>query len=139
MKDPPNFRIRRERGRRGAAAVELAAVLSLLCFLTVATCDYGRISRDALIVTNCARNGALYASDSTYAAQSGYTSIQAAALADANLSSTPTVSSTTGTDSSGNNYAEVTVSYTFNTLLNYPGIPSSVPITRTVRMAIAPP
>lgn len=131
-------RTQRPRDRRGAAAVELAGVLSLLCFLSVATCDYARVCRDALIVANCARNGALYASDSTYATASGYSSVTDAALADSTLSPAPTVTSTTGKDSSGNSYAEVTVSYTFSTLLNYPGIPTSVVVNRTVRMAIAP-
>lgn len=125
------------RARRGAAAVELAGVLSILCFLSVATCDYGRACRVAVIVANSARNGALYASDATYAAQSGYASVEDAALADAtDLSPTPTVSSTTGTDASGNKYAEVTVVYNFSTFVNYPGIPSSINLSRTVRMAI---
>jgi hypothetical protein len=91
-------------------------------------------------VANCARNGALYACDSAFASNSAYTSIQQAALADSgNLSPAPTVSSTTGTDTSGNNYVEVTVSYPFQGIINYPGIPSSFTISRTVRMAVSPP
>jgi hypothetical protein len=69
-----------------------------------------------------------------------YTSVQQAALADANgLASTPTVTSVNGTDGNGNSYVDVTVSYPFQTTVNYPGIANSVTIARTVRMAIAPP
>lgn len=126
--------------RRGVASVELAVVLSTLVFICIATCDYARSVYDAVTVANCARNGALYACDSAFASQTPYTSIQQAALADAgNLSPAPTVSSTTGTDSGGNRYVQVTVSYSFQGTINYPGIPSSFTISRTVMMAVSPP
>jgi Flp pilus assembly protein TadG len=126
--------------RRGLASAELAVVLSTLVFICVATCDYARSVYDAVTVANGARNGALYAADSAFAATTPYTSIQQAALADCgNLSPTPTVSSTTSTDASGNNYVAVTVSYAFQSSVNYPGLPGSFTITRTVKMAISPP
>lgn len=126
--------------RRGAATAELAVVLSTLVFICIATCDHARSVYDAVTVANCARNGALYACDSTFAASTPYTSIQQAALADAgNLSPTPTVSSTTGTDTGGNQYVLVTVSYAFQGTINYPGIPGSSTISRTVKMAVTPP
>ena len=124
--------------RRGAAAVELAILSPLLVFLGVAAVDFGRVFYDASIVANCARNGALYASDPLAASISSYSSLQAAALADAtNLSPTPTVSSTTGTDSSGNSYVEVSVSYTFKTIFTYPGVPKTTVVVRKVRMGVS--
>ena len=127
--------------RRGLASVELAAVLTTLAFICVATCDYARSVYAVVTVANCARNGALYASDTAFASKTSYTSIAQAAQADSgNLGSPgPTVSSTTGTDSSGNKYVEVTVSYPFQGTINYPGIPAAFTISRTVRAAISPP
>jgi hypothetical protein len=126
--------------RRGTAAAELAVVLSTLVFICIATCDYARSVFATVTVANCARNGALYAADTVFAAQTPYTSLQQAAQADgSNLSPAPTVSSTTGTDANGYKYVEVTVSYNFTGIINYPGIPQSNTITRTVRMAVSPP
>jgi Flp pilus assembly protein TadG len=122
------------------AAVELAVILPPLVLIFVGIVDYARAFSAAITVANCARNGALYACDSTYAAASGYASLTQAATADAsNLSTTPTVSSSTGTDGTGSNYVNVTVSYTFQTIASYPGIPGSLVISRTVRMPISPP
>jgi Flp pilus assembly protein TadG len=126
-------------GRKGAAAVELAILLPLLAFLFVIGVDYSRLFYYSLTVANCARNGALYGCDPTQdAAASPYTSIQQAALADASsLSPTPTVTSSYGSDSSGN-YVEVTVTYQFQTITNYPGVPNTINISRTVRMMMIP-
>jgi hypothetical protein len=102
-----------------------------------ASVDFARAFYFTSIVANCARNGALYGSDPVAATESPYTSIQQAALADAaNLSPAPTVSSANGTDSSGNPYVQVTVSYPFTTITNFPGFPSGN-ISRTVRMRVA--
>src|SRR5262249_35313032 len=93
----------------------------------------------SITIENCARNGALYASDPIAAAQSSYATLSDAALSDApNISPTPTVTSTSGTDASGRSYVDVTVTYTFTTLTSYPGIPSSTTISRTVRTDVAP-
>lgn len=125
--------------RRGAAAVELAVLLPFLAFLFVIAVDFARIFYFSQTLENCARNGALYASDPTLAAQSPYTSVTQAALADAtNLSPQPTVTSGSGTDASGNAYVTVTVSWTFTTVTNYPGVPSTVNLSRTVQMRHAP-
>jgi hypothetical protein len=109
-------------------------------FICVATCDYARSVYDAVTVANCARNGALWAADTAFQATTPYTTVSQAALADAgNLSPSPTVSSTTGKDASGNSYVAVTVSYAFQGIINYPGIPASFTISRTVWMAVSPP
>jgi Flp pilus assembly protein TadG len=129
-------RLRKRRG--GAAAVELAFLLPFLAFLFVIAVDWARIFYYSVIVTNCARNGALYLSDPTPRSASPYTSVAQAALADApNLNPSPTVTSTSGSDSSGP-YVEVTVSYPFRTVTNFPGVPTNTTLVRTVRMSVAP-
>jgi len=132
------LRRKQRQGRRGAASVEFAVLSPLIAFLFLLTVDYARSFYHAIIVTNCARNGALYGSDPVAAAQSPYKSIQEAALADAsNLTPTPSVSSVYGSDADGN-YVEVTVTYDFQTITSYPVIPSSMPLARTVRMRVSP-
>jgi hypothetical protein len=117
----------------------LAVLLPFLAFLFVVAVDYSRIFHYAQIVSNCARNGALYGSDPYGPAQSPYATLDAAARADADpdIQSLLTVTSYTDTASYGQEIV-VTVSYPFTTLTNYPGIPNQVTLTRTERMPIAP-
>src|SRR5579885_1223632 len=129
---------RRPAPRKGAAAVELAFLLPVLAFLFVLAVDYSRLFYYSLTVNNCARNGALYLSDPYRQAKSPYANVTAAALADApNLAPAPTVSSASGSDKGGN-YVTVTVSWNFQTVTNFPGVPRTTTITRTVRMNVAP-
>jgi Flp pilus assembly protein TadG len=124
--------------RRAAATVELAIIAPFLAFAFIITVDWARIFYDSIVVTNCARNGALFMADPIGQQSSPYADVTQAALADAqNLSPSPTVSSTQGTDDSGP-YVEVTVSYPFQTITNFPGVPSSTNVVRTVRMSVAP-
>lgn len=126
------------RRRCGAAVAEFALLLPLLCFLFVVAIDFSRVFYYSVTITSCARNGALYASDPVAAAESPYTSTQQAALAEASgLSPQPTVSSATGTDADGHPSATVTVSYPFQTITNYPGIPATLTLTRSVQMRVA--
>jgi Flp pilus assembly protein TadG len=123
--------------RRAAAAVELAFLAPVLAFLFVIAVDYCRVFYDAVILANCARNGAVYGcTDPAHAADTA--GISDAALADAkNISPAPTVTSATGTDGEGN-YVEVTVTHQFHTITQFPGIQSITPLTRTVRMRVSP-
>ena len=124
--------------RHGVAAVELAALLPFIAFLFAVTVDFARIFYYTQVVENCARNGAVYASNVS-SAQSPYANLTAAAQADAaGLTPQPSVSSASGTDAAGNAYVQVTVSWTFRTITAFPGIPSSVNISRTVQMRVAP-
>src|SRR5688500_673600 len=96
---------RRCRARKGAAVVELAVLLPLLVFLFVIAVDFARVYYYSLTLTNCARAGALYASDPATADESAFDSYEDAALADAtNLNPPPEMSSTSGTDASGRTY-----------------------------------
>jgi Flp pilus assembly protein TadG len=126
--------------RRAAAALELVLVLPMLSFVWLVTIDYSRLFYAWATLADCARNGAFYASDPEFASSTTFTSIQQAALADSsNLSPSPTITSTSGTDSGGNNYVLVTATYTFRTVANYPGIPNSVALSRSLQMVVTPP
>jgi Flp pilus assembly protein TadG len=120
----------------------MAILLPILAFLCVIAVDYARIFYFSQIVSNCARNGALYQSDSYVRAESPYKSVEEAALADAsNLNdpmNPPTVATANGTDLEGRPYAEVTVTYKFRTVTRFPGVPNTTTIRRTVRMSRAP-
>ena len=148
---------RKQRARRAAAAVEFAVLAPFLAFLFVIAVDWARVFYYSIAVRNCARNGAMYMSlqqsarttTSPYT-DSGYVNlyvnsaspVTAAALADAsNLTPTPSVTSTSGSDSYGP-YVEVTVSYTFKTLSKFSFgefvVPTSDNVKSTVRMYVPP-
>src|SRR5262245_12972691 len=110
--------------RKGVAAVELAVMLPLLMFLLLMTIDWARVFYYSVTLTSAARQGALYGSDPITAAQSPYGGAEAAALAETtNLSPSPTVTTSSGTDADGNAYTQVTVAWQFKTLTQFPGIP----------------
>jgi Flp pilus assembly protein TadG len=120
------------------AVVELAVLLPLLMMLFVMTVDFARVFYFSLTLTNCARAGALYASDPATTPESPFADVQAAALADAtNISPQPTITSVNGVDGSGRAYVAVTASYTFNSITKFPIIPSQMQLARTVRMFVA--
>jgi len=129
----------RPQARRGAAVVELAIVLPLLFFLFLVTVDYCRLFYFSQVVENSARAGALYAGDPYSAAHALYPDATAAAKAEADsaISSQFTVTTVYSTDSFGSE-VRVTVSYPFTTLTKYPGIISSVTLTRSVQTRVAP-
>ena len=130
--------------RAGIAAAELAVLLPLLTFLFVIGLDFARLFYATTTIANCARNGALYEADPYTRAESRYPTVQEAALADAsNLvtkdpTNPPTVSSVSTADGSGRAYVDVTVAYEFRMIVDYPGIPARIPVSRTVRMPRAP-
>jgi Flp pilus assembly protein TadG len=140
---------RRGKDRRGAAAVEFAILLPCLTLILLGAVDFSRLFYDYITITNCARNGAIWASDpyantllgvvTTSTTQSPYASVTAASLADSNLSPTPTVTDPpiTGTDSAGNATRSVTVSYTFTPLSRYLGF-NNINMSRMVTMRVLP-
>ncbi len=147
---------RKRQPRSGVAAVEFAMVLPFLAFLFVIAVDYGRIIYYTVTIDNCVHNGAIFASQTFdnqnqqwignnqyWQTPSGQISaVVNATLTDGgNLSPALTsnnVTVTSGTDANGNNIATVTVSYTFQTITNFPGVPSTVTIQRSCEMRVAP-
>jgi Flp pilus assembly protein TadG len=130
----------RSNHRAGAAIVELSLLLPMLLFLLLAGMDYSRVFKTSVIVCNCARNGALYASDPNISDRSQFDTLDAAIRADASELDASLLNYTTqeGTDASGYGWTQVTVTYPFQTVINYPGIPSSVVISRMVRFRKVP-
>jgi Flp pilus assembly protein TadG len=132
------MRNRANQQRKAAAAAELAVLLPCIVFLLVIAVDYARILYFSQVVENCARQGALYASDPKAPANNLYANVQDAALADAGgLNPQPTVTSTTGKDVAGNPYVAVTVTWQFKTITNFPGVANQT-LARTVQMRVAP-
>src|SRR5262245_44784230 len=119
--------------RRGVETVELAVLLPFLFFLFLIGTDFARVMYYAVTVGNCARNGAVVASDPfgpMYIKYDG--DIKAAAKADAgNIDPKPEVT-VSETIVNGITYVDVTVTYDFKTLVKFPGIPNTTKITRTV-------
>jgi hypothetical protein len=144
--------------RKGAACVELALLLPFLCFVFVATVDFARIVYFTVTIDNCAHNGGVYGSQTYDNANQQWigsmaqywegpngkivSTAQAAADVDGtNLSpalAKSNVAVTSGTDANGNPTNVVTITYTFNTIVGFPGIPSAVTITRVVTARVAP-
>ena len=138
---------------RGAALVELAVALPLLAIILVGTIDFGRAFRTAMIVTNAARAGALFGSHSQPNAGSptGMRDAANAVLIANGLGSTPAptfvetcyCANAAGTFSaavlcnapcgSGQHIVAtvtVTATRTFSMTAPFPGLPTTVVITR---------
>jgi Flp pilus assembly protein TadG len=129
---------RRTRGRRAGAAVELAAVLPFLAYICVIGTDWARLFYYTISIESAARCGALYAADTSRQAETQFTSTSDAAIKSApNLTPTPTVTETSKTVD-GREIVVVTVSMQFKTLTNFPGVPHTNNITRTVEMRVFP-
>jgi hypothetical protein len=142
---------------RATACVELAVVLPLLMALFLIAADFARIFYVTITLEDCAHNAALFGSrawdnqnqqwignQQYWQGPNGQLVSQetvAAKLDGSNLNPSladTDIQVTTGTDADGNAVNIVTVTYTFNTLVSYPGIPSPVTITRTAQVRIAP-
>lgn len=142
---------------RGQSYIELAFTLPLLLPLLVGTVDFGRAFYVHQEVVAAARAGAQYGSQSV-ATAADVSGIRAAALTNApnvqGFTSGSTSSSyctcqspvPTGETGCGNSYCNgansqatyvsVTSTATFTTLLNYPGIAHSIPMSATAIMQV---
>ena len=130
--------IRRKRGRRAGAAVELAALLPFLAYIVVIGTDWARLFYYTIAIEGAARTGALYAADTSTKGESRFTSTSDAAIKSApGLKPTPTVTETWQTVD-GRQLVTVTVTMNFKTLTNFPGVPSNNTITRRVEMRVFP-
>jgi Flp pilus assembly protein TadG len=120
--------------------VEMVAILPMFSFIMVASADFSRAFHDFVTITDSARNGALFASQNPTLAPPAYLSgiTSASTIDTGGMKSTPTVSLSSGSLGSGNNYVDVTVSNPFITVTSYPGIPNSFSLTRKLRMRVQP-
>ncbi len=129
---------RRAPRRPGIAAVEFAMLAPLLCFLFVITIDYARIFYFSLTVTNCARNGAVYGSQKPANALDTAKITTAAKKDVGTLNSSSMGVTSSVNDNSNPTTLTVTVTYPFATITSYVGIPSSVTLTKTVKVNVSP-
>jgi Flp pilus assembly protein TadG len=128
--------------RAGVAAVELAVVLPLILLFVFACADFGRVMYAYLTVSNAARCGAEYGAMhefTPYTRSSWESQVQLAVqeemqqlpgFAAGNLQ----VTLTTTTDQDGMFQLMVEVNYPFQTIVNWPGVPSQVPLDRKILM-----
>jgi hypothetical protein len=133
----------------------MALLLAPLTILLLGAIDFCRLFYCYITIDQCARNGALWASDpysntvselwgniTPPTSWSPYTSVQQAAQADAaNISPAPTVGTSDpvyGRDSNGDLTVTVTVSYTFPLLTGYLLGTDAIALSRAVTMRASP-
>jgi Flp pilus assembly protein TadG len=118
--------------------VELAVLLPFLLYLCVIAVDWARLMYFTITINDCARSGAIWASDAELRMKSRYTTVRDAALAEApELDPTATVASVP-TTYEGNAGVAVTVTMPFRTITNFPGVPANETLIRTVKMRLSP-
>jgi hypothetical protein len=127
--------------RPGAAAVELAILLPLLLFCSMAVFDFSRVAYVQVTLQNCARNGALYEfyKASSYSMPSNWTSLSSAVTADEFGLTVTATAATPSPPLVSNNYVTVTATATFTpvtvgVLKGFPSIPSSITLSQTATM-----
>jgi Flp pilus assembly protein TadG len=137
---------------RGTSLVEFAIVAPVLIFLLIGLIDVGRYTTYAIMTANAARAGAQYGAQNLTTALDT-AGVQAAALRDGqNLTnfSAPTLTHLCSVGGGALGacpsrpvpphtvyYVKVQVNGTFNSLLDYPGIPSSIPVSGSIVMRVA--
>jgi Flp pilus assembly protein TadG len=134
----------------GAALVEFALSLTLMCVILLGTIDFGRVFYTAMALTNAARAGAQYGAQSN-AKSSDTSGMQTAAINSISLDVSSVsalaaractcngtaMGSCPPTGSCGGTvriYVTVTAKKTFTTLTSFPGFPHTVTLTRAASM-----
>jgi Flp pilus assembly protein TadG len=133
---------------KGSAFVELALFTPVLLVMLVGALDFARVYYADITLANAAEVGALYGSRSV-SASSDTSGMQTAAINDGKdlTSLTAVATNYCACGASGaaqtcpatsctvanpaHRYVKVQTTYTFNTLFPIPGIPATVPMTRT--------
>ncbi len=140
----PHLRAQKRRAvQRGAAAVELAGLLPILVFCSLASVDFARVAYVQVTLQSCARNGALYEfyQGANLGLPSGWTSLTAAVNAD--VPAGMTVSATASSPkSSSNNSVTVTVTTTYKPIAmiaidGLAPIPGTLTLSQTTTMPYA--
>lgn len=127
----------RRRKSRGQSLVEFAVVLPVLTLIFAAAVDFGRAFTAYIAISSAAREGAAFGMLTTANSNNG-AGISSAATGESGAiwGTTPTVISSVGTDSTGNRYVQVTVSYVFDPIMAVAPIGGNRTMTRTVRMRV---
>jgi hypothetical protein len=151
------YRIRTSERRNATACAEFAILLPFLVGLFLFATDFARILYYTITIETCALNGALFGGQGFdnqnqqwignvqyWQGPNGQVVSQEKAIAEldgTNLNpalADSNITVTGGTDADGNAVNIVTIKYTFNTIVPYPGIPSPLTIVRTAQARVAP-
>ncbi len=125
---------RRNHARRGIAAVELASLLPVILFLTLASIDFSRVVYALVTLQNCSRNGALYEFNTAAGYGSTYTSLTQAVTADSGGLTLGTPTAYSPGFGNNNNYVTVTVSCQFS-LISIPSISGLPALSGTMTLS----
>lgn len=128
---------RRRQRSRGQSLVEFAVLLPALVLILALAADFGRAFTAYIAISSAAREGAAYGMMSATQA-SDQNGIRDAALADAPSiwGAAPVVTSNVDTDAQNYDRVNVTVTYTFSTIIPIPPVPSTLAMDRTVSMRV---
>jgi Flp pilus assembly protein TadG len=139
---------------RGQSLVELALMLPVLVLFLLVALDFARMFNMSMAVTDAARAGAQWGAQNRASAANTLGIEQAACNSMVDYPCAPgtdttatsfcqcagssgTISCTSpGACSYVQNFVTVTASRTFSTVIPYPGLPSSVPLSATVTMQV---
>jgi Flp pilus assembly protein TadG len=125
--------------RPGTAAVEFALILPILMLLLLGCIDFGRFPHSYIAVTNAARAGAGFGSVNPYSTATATTwkaDIKQAVVDEISKldgfdKTQLNVTSTYIDEGNGLWRVKVTVSYPFQTVVNWPGLPNNVTMQQT--------
>jgi Flp pilus assembly protein TadG len=160
----PRMAANRSPAQSGAAFVELVIAMPVLVVVLMGSADFARVLYYTIELTNAARAGAQYASfnsvqateaaNITTAARNAAPNISLSA-SDVSLASPPNKCYCANNDGTGQPWSEVAcnstcsvsqhmvesvtvrVTKTFSTISRFPGIPSSLTLSRTATMRVA--
>jgi Flp pilus assembly protein TadG len=141
--------------RAGTATVELAVLLPLLLLLALGAVDFGRVFYMSVEVANAARAGVQYGAQNVVTSTDYQGMVNAAKNDAADIPSMTATATRWCICSGGSNtfdcsqnpcldsepsvpeiYVQVNTQATFNTLMNYPGIPSSITLSKVAYMRV---
>ena len=136
----------------GAALVEMTMIMPLLLLMVLGVGDFGRIMYTAITLSHAARAGAAYGAQSNghagdvpgivLAAEEEAQDIAPIAVTSQRVCECTGGAAVSCTIASCGGYGaprafvEVTVTRTFSTLVPFPGVPSSVPLSRTAKVRL---
>jgi Flp pilus assembly protein TadG len=133
----------RSQRSRGVAAVELGLILPVLMLIVLGAIDFGRFAYSYIAVTNAARAGAGFGIMHPYttATESAWQADVRQAVLDelATVVDPNDVTVTTPprvVEKDGLQRITVTVSFPFQTLIAWPGIPNQLTLTRSIVMRV---
>jgi Flp pilus assembly protein TadG len=138
---------RLRRCESGTSVIEFALIAPVFVFLLIGLIETGRYTTLAILASHAARAGVQYGGQTVFSAADTIGMKNAALQDGMNLNWTVTpsyfcinngavISCPTVPPSTTTYYVQVKVTGTFNSLMHYPGIPASMPITATATMRV---